>query len=113
MKNELTLRNFQNEVGLARQNGKTVRFIRGPIPHGWISQACCLGGKCANLAWAIWYMHGMEGSPVRLPCRIRNEFGLGRSSTYYALQLMEDAGLICVERGPGRSPRVVMLDDKE
>jgi hypothetical protein len=106
---ELTVSGFNQEITRSRRQGVTVKFIRGPLPHEWFSRACRLGGKCANLALALWYVHGMGGSPIMLPRRIRSEFGLGDSSTYYALQLMEKKGLVRVERRRGRAPRVTLL----
>jgi hypothetical protein len=55
----------------------------------------------------------MNGSPVALTRRLRSEFGLGRTSTYYALGLMEKAGLVSVVRRKGRAPRVTMWEIEE
>jgi len=107
---ELTLSDFNQSITRFRRQGVVVKFIRGPLPQEWISRACRLGGKCANLALALWYVHGMAGNPIKLSRRVRSEFGLGDSSTYYGLQLMEKAGLIRVERRRGRTPRVTMLN---
>lgn len=107
---ELTLSGFNQEITRLRRRGVSVKFIRGPLPQEWFSRACRLGGKCANLALALWYVHGMAGSPIKLPRRVRSEFGLGDSSTYYALQLMEKKGLVRVERRRGRAPRVTLLN---
>ena len=110
---ELTLQDFKQRLNLARQEGVTIPYIRGPQPKNWVSRACKLPARCANLAWALWYRHGMEGNPVRVTTRLRQDFGLTRQSTYRALELMEDTGLIKVERRKGCAPRVTMLDGQE
>ena len=107
---ELTLRDFGKRVSKARADGMVVRFIRGPLPQEWFSRACRLPGRCAHMALALWYRHGMEGSPVGGTTRLREDFGLSRHSAYRALELMEKTGLIKVERRIGCAPRVVLLE---
>jgi hypothetical protein len=106
---KLTLRKFRQEVSYASKHGGGVKFIQGPLPFDWLAKACLLGGKCASLAFVLWYAHGLGDDPVVLTRRLWGQFGMTRHSAYYALNLMEEAGLIHVERHPGRSPRVTLL----
>lgn len=110
---ELTLRDFRKKINKARDNSQVVRYIRGPLPQDWFSRACKLPGRTANMAIALWYRHGMEGSPVRVTTKLREEYGMSRKSAHRALELMEKAGLIKVDRRTGRAPRVAMLDVEE
>jgi hypothetical protein len=87
------------------------RFIKGPIPLDWISRACSLPGKGAELALALWYLSGLTGRcTVNLTRTICRNFCIGRDSKYRGLKAMEEAGLVTVERHRGRSPRVTLLE---
>lgn len=107
---ELTLRGFRHKVNKARANNMTVRYIGGPLPQDWFSRACKLPAKGANMAVALWYRHGMEGSPVKVTTRLREEYGMSRKSARRALDLMEKAGLVKVERRNGCAPLVTLLE---
>ena len=110
-KRELTLKSFQIELSKARRKGIALEFIKGPVPKAWISKCAKLGRKCVNVGIALWWSHGMEGSPVVLTRRKRADFAVSRSSLSRALAAMEKAGLVEVERHTGRAPRVRMLWD--
>ena len=86
------------------------RFVRGPIPYGWLSAALLCGHKAGNLAWAIWWLKGMKpAKPIRLTKQVLQDF---RVSTRTARRLLEDfeqAQLIHVDRHRGRAPLVTVL----
>ncbi len=86
------------------------RFIRGPIPYEWLRVALSFGGKAGNLAWAIWWLVGVErSSRVRLTARVLRDFGISTRATRRLLGGFESAGLVQVDRRRGRGPKVTVL----
>jgi hypothetical protein len=86
------------------------RFVRGPIPYEWLRLALALGGKAGHLAWAIWWLVGVEQSnPIQLTGRILRDFHLSPRAARRLLLLFERAGLLRVERKRGRGPMVTLL----
>jgi hypothetical protein len=111
-KQELTLASFKRALQESYRKGKPIPYIKGPIPHDWISRCSKLGAKCLNVGMALWWVQGMTNNPtVALTSQVRREWAVGRSSASYALKLMEKAELVEVERHPGRAPRVTILWD--
>jgi hypothetical protein len=90
------------------------KFLKGPIPLNWISAAARLPGKSLHVAIAIWFTASIEKSAtVRLSNLGSLPFGLDRNAKYRALQWLEEARLIEVERKLGRSPMVTILETPE
>jgi len=85
-------------------------FLVGPIPLRWLETAARLPGKSLHTGIALWFAAG-EAKSAMVPlsnisgCR----FGLERNSKYRALDWLEGAGLISVERRPGKTPLVTIL----
>ena len=87
------------------------KFLRGPIPLSWLSVAAQLPGKSLHVAIAIWLMASLAKSAiVPLSNAAALPFGLDRNAKYRALEWLEEAGLISVERKAGRSPVVTVLE---
>ncbi len=87
------------------------RFLKGPIPLNWLSTAAKLPGKSLHVGIAIWFTASIaKSATVQLSNLGSLPFGLDRNSKYRALQWLEDAGLIAVERKLGRSPVVTILE---
>jgi hypothetical protein len=97
------------ELPSARRR-KGGRFIP-PIPLGWFQRACQLHGKAPVLACVLWYLYRLKKSKTFGLAQARlNGFGISRHSKYRALEALETAGLISVERRPKKSPVVTILD---
>ena len=87
------------------------RFLKGPIPLTWLSTAAKLPGKSLHVAIAIWLTASLaKSATASLSNLAALPFGLDRNAKYRALQWLEEAGLIEVERKPGRSPIVTVLE---
>lgn len=86
-------------------------FLKGPIPLAWMSRAGQLPGKALHVGIALWYLSGLHrGSPTVALCgAVLATLGVTRTIGYRALKALEDAGLVGVERQPGRYPRVTLL----
>jgi hypothetical protein len=88
-------------------------FIKGPIPLHWLSQAAALSGKALAVGLALWFRSGIEKRrSVKLHPSTLTKLGVSRWSMYRALDALEAAGLVRVQRHRGRSPTVTVLDEK-
>jgi DNA-binding transcriptional ArsR family regulator len=86
------------------------RFLKGPIPLGWLTRAATLHGRALHVAIAIWFRAGMEGpTGLRVSNTLAAEFGVDRHAKNRAVRSLEDAGLISVTRECGRSPVVDLI----
>ncbi len=89
------------------------KFLKGPIPLDWLSTAARLPGKSLHVAIALWFTASLaKSATVPLSNLAGLPFGLDRNAKYRALDWLEKAGLICVERNLGRSPVVTVLELK-
>jgi hypothetical protein len=85
------------------------RTIRGPIPWPWWAVASRLPNpalRVGAVCWALSGRHGADGFPLAA-CEWTDP-GLSRSAVGRGLRHLENAGLIVVDRRPGR-PAVVTL----
>jgi hypothetical protein len=90
-------------------------FLRSPIPLKWLCRACQLRDKALAVALALWFKAGMEkgreAKPIALTRSLMRRFGvLDRKTSYRALEALESAKLVSVDRHRGRCPRVQILD---
>ena len=88
-------------------------FLRGPIPLNWLCSASLAAG-CGSgfkVAIVIWYLSGLnhQAKTVKLSGSALRKMGVKRHASYRGLQALESAGLVSVERHPGRSPVVTIL----
>jgi hypothetical protein len=87
------------------------RFLRGPIPFDWLSRAAALPGRSLQVAIAVWFLAGLKKTNVVPISNITSlQFGLDRNAKYRALEWLEDANLIAVERRAGQAPIVTILE---
>jgi hypothetical protein len=86
-------------------------YLKGPIPLDWLSAAARLPGKSLHVGLALWFMGGLHKSRVITLSNISSlRFGLDRNSKYRALDWLEQANLVAVERKLGRAPLVTILE---
>ena len=83
-----------------------------PIPWIWWHRACALPGRALRVAVALWFQGGWLGNRAEFPFDLSRweSLGLTRFSAGRGVQSLEAARLISVERRPGRSPVVMVLD---
>ena len=80
------------------------RFLKGPIPLPPIAAAARLPGQALAVLLATHHQVALTGRPsVSLPAALLREFGVSRDAKARALHQLERAGLIRVERAPGRA----------
>ncbi len=86
-------------------------FLRGPIPLDWLAIASKLGGKSLHVGIALWFFAGIKRRrSVPLNLSQSERFGFDRFSGSRALTALEQAGLVRLERYPGRKPVVTILE---
>lgn len=87
------------------------RFLKGPIPIDWLSQAAKLRGRSFHVGLAAWYLAGLTKSRrVKLTSQALKMFGVGRRQTcYLGMDRLAAAGLITVNRKSGRAPVVTIM----
>lgn len=95
-------------IGTRRTRGPKQRFIRGPLSLGWISRAAKLPGQALHVALWLSYQSGLHRS-LTVKLRGQDAFGVTRWASSRALEVLEDAGLVRVERRPGKAPVVTLL----
>lgn len=91
-----------------RQTGP---FVKGPIPLAWLNEVLRMGGRTPlALALALFYQQGLEKSgPIRITSKLRNRFYLESRAVGRTLPKFEEAGLVRVERPPGRCVVVQLI----
>jgi len=86
-------------------------FIKGPIDLEWISKVALLPGKSLNVGLALMYLSGLTKNTedLRLPQKHLKYFNVTRKSANRVLSLMEEEGLVEIERSQGRKHRVTIV----
>ena len=85
-------------------------FLAGPIPLDWLHKAAELPGKSLNVAFAIWWLNGMaKGKPLKLTRLSLKSFCVKREAASAALNRLEMAGLIQLQRSLGKRPTISIL----
>ena len=90
-----------------RSRRRAQEFLKGPVPLGWLAVAARLRGKALAVGIAVWFESGRKKrSVVNLTGPILARFGVSRHSAYRALEALEKAGLVRVERNNGKNSLV-------
>lgn len=93
------------------------KFIKGPLPRAWFIAAGKLPGKAVHIGLEVWFRVGLARSEsvfISLTA-ISKAMGFSRPTAARGLASLEQAGLVTVERSPGRKPRVTVggVDDAD
>ena len=92
----------------APQKSQNDRYIRGPIPLGWIQKACIVGAE--KLALYLMYMKGLtKRSKIPLRSAEMGRFGLSPKTRRVQLTKLEEAGLVKAEKAVGKKPVVTVI----
>lgn len=93
-----------------RKQPKPNHFLKGPIPLNWLARAALLPGRGLHAAIVLHHLGALERSDRVIASKKFFElFGMDRSAKNRALNDLERAGLISVERGTGKAHRVTIL----
>ncbi len=89
-------------------------FVRGPVPVNWLSRVCELASqKTLATALALWFLAGLRKTKedLKLTSAVLKRFRVDdRSAKSRALEALEGAGLVRVERQKGKNPLVTILE---
>ena len=89
------------------------KFLKGPIPWGWLTEAAKQPGHAFHIGIALWHLSFMKRKKtVILSGKLLKDLKVDRFAGYRALTALEKAGLVSVERHRGRCPVVTILDLK-
>lgn len=89
------------------------RFLKGPIPWGWLTDAAKLPGHAFHVAIALCFKVGVTRSEtVTLTTTLVAELGVDRHAKYRALKALEQAGLVTVVRQHGKNPLITLRSPK-
>ena len=94
-----------------RQRRSYQQFIRGPLPLAWFERASAMGRRPLAIGLAIWWRAGVERQrKVSLSMQSARRFGIvHRRDRAAALDKLEAAGLVLVERSASKSPVVTIV----
>ena len=89
------------------------RFLRGPIPFDWLTTAANLSERSAVLRTSLllWFQAGLKKArSVTLSKELLDGWGLSRFAYYRAIEKLEAASLVTVnrQRGPGKKLEVTL-----
>jgi hypothetical protein len=93
------------------QTRSTPQPLRGPIPWSWWQAATRLPGSTLRVGAVCWTIAGWcRSAEFTLALDRWAELGLSRFAVFRGLNQLDDAGLVSVDRRPGRSPVVTLRD---
>lgn len=96
--------------GLLPRPQKGEKFIAANVPWSWFAIAAGLPGKALAIGMLVWWLVTVNKQPVVAFSYKRAECtGLSHESIRQSIRKLELAGLISVQRAPGRSPRIRVL----
>jgi hypothetical protein len=101
----------QSQPARVRPSVQMKKFLRGPVPWTWLSVAAQLPGKALHVALIIRFLDGFKQTGIvsLSPARLK-EFSVSRWAGYRALDALAGAGLVNVERHPGRAAKVTICE---
>ncbi len=86
-------------------------FLKGPIPGEWLARAAALSYRALRVSLAVWYLVGMKRNRAVTPTwDTWRRFGLSPDAGRRGLAALERAGLVAVDRHPGRCPVVTIQE---
>jgi hypothetical protein len=90
------------------------KFLKGPIPWEWMTEAARLPGKALKVGIALWFLAGVQRKrTVTLSGSALRDLDVSRFAGYRALTALEKAGLVSVQRHIGQNPVVTILEFKK
>ena len=84
-------------------------FYVRPMPAAFLISASRLGSQCSGVLLALWHRREIcqESMFLATPGMLET-FNITQHTGYRCLKLLEEAGLVTVDRQRGRSPAVVI-----
>ena len=93
------------------QHRQGERFLKGPIPWRWLENAMQLSGKALHVALILWQQAGCrKDRTVRFCLNGKLPELLNRQSARRGLRSLAEAGLVSINRLPGRGLEVTLSE---
>lgn len=90
-----------------QRSGRQRPFVRGPLDLDELAAASAAHPRGLGMLLALRYRRDVTGKDwVTPPAKVLEGFGLDRSARSRVLKALEAAGLVEVQRRPGRPPLV-------
>ena len=106
---EKSTNSIESKKKRAPKKKKIGNFIKGPIPLHWIRVALNLAPCALRVSVILWYISGLRRSETFILSNVMlKDFNLNRHTKYRGLKLLEEAGLIEVERRFKKNPKVTI-----
>lgn len=91
---------------------KTKPFFAGPVPLDWLHRACSIQGKALHCALALLHQSKLTGTKcIKVQPALMRRFGVQRKARYSAINALQKAGLIRIEKKPSSAAVTVTLLD--
>ncbi len=91
------------------RSGRT--YFKGAMPLAWFTTASPLPGKALAVGVALWFRAGLtKSATVKMSGKLLRHFDIKRDAGRRGLFALERAGLVSVDRGPGRCPKVTIQE---
>ena len=85
------------------------KFVRGPLPLGWVRAAARLPGKALAVGMELWFLSGCaRDRTVSVTLARLRRAGMSEDTARRAVRHLEAAGLVSVERGAGRAMAITL-----
>ena len=83
-------------------------------PLYWVSKASHLSSKSLNVAMGLWYLYGLnkKGKSFKMEKHVLEKFNITAETYNLVLKKMEAARLITVERLPGQTPNIYIIEEE-
>lgn len=115
-----SFQDYQIDVGVvtgrpdkkpAKPRKEDKRFLKAPLPWNWLCSASRLPGKTLNVAVALRFIAGIKkDNRIKMQGAVLKELGISRQTYNNGLKQLERAGLVTIEKGPGQTPIVTLVD---
>ena len=93
-----------------RRHKRASLFVMGPMPFPWLTAAARCHPRGVEVLLVIRMLSDIQGTAeVALSNGLLAEMGVTRETKRRALEALEDAGLVRVNRSPGRLPWVALV----
>jgi DNA-binding transcriptional ArsR family regulator len=104
---------YLNSGELIRLKPQRSRRFMPPIPEWWAVIAMALPGKAYHVGSIVWQECRINRSAsCKLTRRVWEKFGIHRHTVSGGLRVLNEAGLIILEKSGKRSPLITIVNDE-
>lgn len=115
-----SFKEYQIEVGVvterpekkqSKPRKEDKRFLKAPLPWNWLCSASKCPGKSLNVAIALRFIAGIKkDNRIKMQRAVLKDLGISRQTYNNGLKQLERVGLVTIEKGPGQTPTVTLVN---